>query len=100
MAETGNVSVRMFGLLREVRRERGLPISTHVTVPSDGVPAHEIALELELPVDRIEGVFCNHAIHDLGHVVHQGDTIAFVPFGTPGPHRFFLGLYDAGRHNE
>jgi nitroreductase len=52
-----------------------------------------------LPVDTIEGAFCNHSIHGLAHVVMRGDQVAFVPYGTPGPHRYFLGLYEAG-HEE
>ena len=100
MTENGNVSVRVFGMLREIRKEQGLPIRTMVTVPDEGLSAHDVAVGLDLPIDRIEGVFCNHSIHDLGHIVHPGDVIAFVPYGTPGPHRFFLGLYAAGHQND
>jgi molybdopterin converting factor small subunit len=91
------VLVRMFGMLREVRREQGLPASAEVRVPANGVSAGEIALDLGLQLELIEGVFCNHVIRPLTHTVRPGDEIAFVPYGTPGPHRFFLGLYDAGR---
>jgi hypothetical protein len=97
MAEHRTVSVKMFGMLREVRRARGLPASAEVVVPTEGVSAERVALDLGLPLDRIEGVFCNHTIHPVTQTVRPGDTIAFVPYGTPGPHRFFLGLYRAGR---
>ena len=59
-----------------------------------------IATRLDLPHDLIEGVFCNHTVYGLDHVIRPGDRIAFVPYGTPGPHRFTLGLYDAGRGNR
>ncbi len=96
MTVGGVVTVRVFGALREVRRQQGLPPTAKVVVGTQGLPATEVALTLGLPLDLIEGVFCNHTIYRLDHVVHPGDTVAFVPYGTPGPHRFFLGLYDAG----
>jgi hypothetical protein len=99
-AMSGNVRVRMFGALQAMRREQGLPTSTEADVPPNGVPAREIATRLGLPLERIEGVFCNHVVHGIGYVIHPGDDIAFVPKGTPGPHRFFLGLYAAGREKE
>jgi hypothetical protein len=94
------VSVRMFGILREVRRKRGLPATAAVTLPAEGISASRVAEDLELPLERIEGVFCNHTIYGLEHIVRPGDTIAFVPFGTPGPHRIYLGLREAGKNRD
>jgi hypothetical protein len=98
--EHGMVTVRMFGMLREVRREQGLPSTADVDVPAEGITAARIAQDLGLPVARIEGVFCNHSIHPLTRIVYPGDAVAFVPHGTPGPHRFMLGLYKAGHGEE
>lgn len=91
------VIVRMLGLLHTVRRERGLPDVVEMSLPDGGRVAAEIARELDLPLEKIEGVFCNHVVYDLGHVIRPGDTIAFVPQGTPGPHRYTLGLHRAGQ---
>lgn len=92
--------VRMFGALRALRRERGQADELALDVPATGVSARELAADLGLPIERIEGVFCNHVIHALDCVVMPGDEVAFVPVGTPGPHRYFLGLYRAGRESE
>jgi len=100
MPDTGRVTVRMFGVLCTLRKERGLPAETEIDVPAEGIPAREIAVALELPVERIEGIFCNHTVYGLGHVIRPGDRLAFVPFGTPGPHRYSLGLYRAGHEEE
>jgi hypothetical protein len=94
--EAGEVTVRIFGNLRLAREAAGLPCTLTTPVPAEGVSAREIAEFLGLPVDEIEGVFVNHVVYGLGVDVRPGDRIAFVPFGTPGPHRVFLGLYDAG----
>lgn len=90
-------TIRMFGLLHSIRQERSLPSVVDIDVPEEGVTARQLALDLDLPVDDIEGVFCNHIVHSLDHRIKPGDRVAFVPPGTPGPHRFMLGLYQAGK---
>jgi len=94
------VEVRVFGMLAALRSERGAPHKLDLEIAHDGESAAEIATRLELPHDLIEGVFCNHTVYGLDHVIRPGDRIAFVPYGTPGPHRFTLGLYDAGKGNR
>lgn len=96
----GPVTVRMFGALHTLRRERGLPTVVEAEVPEDGMSARDLARQLDLPVERIEGVFVNRIVYGLDHPVRPGDRVAFVPEGTPGPHRFFLGLYQAGRESK
>lgn len=96
MTETA-VTVRMFGLLHQFRTDRGLPTTVEVEVPAEGTTGRALALELDLPCDRIEGVFVNRTVFGIDHAIMPGDRVAFVPYGTPGPHRVFLGLYDAGR---
>lgn len=97
MADPTSVSVRMLGCLYSLRKERGLPTVVEVPVPDEGLTAQEIAEELELPLERIEAVFCNHVTYSLDHVIRAGDAVAFVPQGIPGPHRFTLGIHEAGK---
>lgn len=97
--DTRPVSVRMFGNLRRHRIEAGLPFTLDVTVSREGTSARELAEDLGLPCDEIEGVFVNHTVYDLDHPVRPGDEVAYVPYGTPGPHRLYLGLYKAGKHD-
>ena len=95
--DTPNTTVRMFGLLRAARSAAGLPCTVEVCVPSGGMPARTVAEDLGLDLAMIEGVFVNRTVYDIDHPVMPGDRVAFVPYGTPGPHRFYLGLYKAGR---
>ena len=97
MSDNSPVTVKLFGCLHTLRKAEGLPTTLEVEVPAAGREAYEVAEDLNLPLDRIEAVMCNHKTHDLGYVIHPGDTIAFVPRGTPGPHRFTLGIYHAGK---
>lgn len=94
-----NTTVRMFGALHTFRRERGLAPTTAVAIPPEGRTAHELARDLDLPLEKIEGVFVNHVVHGLDHLIQAGDRVAFIPTGIPGPHRFLLGIFAAGRQD-
>lgn len=96
MSQT-TTAIRMFGVLHTIRKQRGLEPTAHVELPPQGRTAREVALELQLPLEKIEGVFINHIVHDIDELLHPGDEIAFVPTGVPGPHRFMLGIYSAGK---
>ncbi|MEA5075998.1 MAG: MoaD/ThiS family protein [Coriobacteriia bacterium] len=85
------VTVRMIALLHTYRRERGLPVRVTFEVPSEGMAAITIARALELPIERIEGLFLNGRLVGLGAPVYPGDRVAFVPHGTPASHPAFFG---------
>ncbi|MDW7710721.1 MAG: hypothetical protein SCH98_09605 [Deferrisomatales bacterium] len=97
MPTEGTISVRLLGCLDTLSKERGDPVEVEVPLPPEGKPAWEVAEGLRLPLDKVEAVFCNRVVWDLDHVLRPGDRVAFVPRGTPGPHRFTLGIYSAGR---
>lgn len=97
---TGTVTVRLFGLLRSSCEELGLPVVLTTEVPDEGISARQLAVGLGLNPAVIEGVFVNHTIHGLSQLVMPGDRVGFVPYGTPGPHRVYLGLYEAGRSDR
>jgi hypothetical protein len=87
----------MFGALHTIRKGRGLASIAQILIPAEGRSARDIARELDLPLDKIEGVFVNAIVYDIDHLVLPGDRVAFVPTGVPGPHRFMLGVHQAGQ---
>ena len=91
------VEVRMFGLLHADCTERGAPTLLSVQVPAEGIAARDLARLVDAPLDLIEGVFCNGTVYGPGHLIMPGDRVAFVPKGTPGPHRVFLRPVSPGR---
>ncbi|MEW6486451.1 MAG: MoaD/ThiS family protein [Thermodesulfobacteriota bacterium] len=97
MSEAARASVRLLGCLHTLARERGQPSELEVSLPPEGKRADDVARQLGLPLEKIEAVFCNRVVRELDHVLRPGDRVAFVPRGTPGPHRFTLGIYAAGR---
>ena len=93
----GKAHVKMFGLLHTFRKERGLPSEAEVEVPDSGITAKSLAENMGLPLDMIEGVFLDHRVHPLSITVKTGDSIAYASRGIPGPHRFTLGIFHAGK---
>lgn len=87
----GVVEVRGFSFLKEIFDQRGWPFPMQVPLDGD-CTAEELAQRMELPRDKIEGVFINGMAGPLNRTVHPGDRVAFVPPGTPGPYRVILGL--------
>ena len=92
--------MRVFGSLRPERERLGLPVTFDIDVPACGTSGHDLAVSACLPTSKIEGVFVNHVVRPLGHVIMPGDRVAFVPYDTPGPHRYYLGLYAAGKSDR
>jgi hypothetical protein len=97
LEKTCPATVLLFGKLHTLCMGRGLPATIELELPEEGKSAEEILEGLCLPAGEVEGVFINHKVHSLDHLVLPGDRIAFVPRGTPGPHRYTLGLYNAGK---
>jgi len=100
VSDTGQVTARMFGALYTYRKEQGLPSTQTVAIPAEGITGAGLAETIGLPPELIEGVFINRVVCGLDELIHPGDRVAFVPYGTPGPHRYYLGLYDAGKHGH
>ena len=100
MTTGGYITVRMFGKLHSARRRKGLPAEARVWIPAEGLCATEVAKHLNLVLDDVEGVFCNHIVYALEHILLPGDEVAFVPTGVPGPHRFLLGIHAAGKSEK
>lgn len=94
------ITVLVFGSLRPSRTERGLPYEFAAEVPVEGITARELGEECGLPMERVEGVFVNHTVHGLGRRIMPGDRVGFVPNDIPGPHRYYLGLYNAGKDDS
>ena len=92
-----DVTMRIFGSLRPECDTQGLPYEFRLVVPETGITGIELASALGLPAEKIEGIFINRIVRPISNVVMPGDRAAFVPYDTPGPHRFFLGIYEAGK---
>lgn len=96
MITQANTTVRMFGALHTLRKDRGLEPKAEVCIPPEGCTARDLAKELDLPLGKIEAVFVNHVVYGLDRVIRAGDRVAFIPTGIPSPDRVLLGIHKAG----
>ena len=90
--KTNTVSIRIFGFLRKYMDDQALPYALEKEIGPEGKAACDIALELGIPPKEVEGVFVNGIIENIYDPVFPGDRVAFLPYGTPGPYRVFLGM--------
>lgn len=80
-----NTTVRMFGALHTVRKERGQESTVTVAIPAEGRTAYDLAGDLELPMNKVQAVFVNHKPYALDILIQPGDRVAFIPTGVPAP---------------
>jgi len=91
------VEMRVFGSLRRHLEEQGFPATMEMPMEEDESRAFDFALKVGLPPEEVEAVFCNGHVQNIYDPVHPGDRLAFLPYGTPGPYRAFLGIWKEGR---
>lgn len=87
---TQPADIRMLALLHTHQRSNGRPTRVRFAVPEGGMRAVEIAEDLKLPIDLVEGLFLNGALVGLGARVSPGDRVAFLSYGTPASHPAFF----------
>ena len=100
MERKENVTVRMFGTLHSLRRQRGLPSVQELSLPPQGKRAAEIARELDLPGESLGLIYHNHRPAGLQQLIRPGDRLAFVPKSSIGPHNGPLGFPLLGAAGE
>ena len=91
------VEIRVFGSLRRYLDEKGFAPVLKWHLEGSESRAFDLARELGLPPEEVEAVFCNGHVQNIYDPIHPGDRIAFLPYGTPGPYRAFLGIWREGR---
>ncbi|MDD5556623.1 MAG: MoaD/ThiS family protein [bacterium] len=59
---------------------------------ANGTTVLELIARCGLPEDEVDAVFLNGRIVPWNRELRDGDRVALVPPGTPGPYRVLLGL--------
>ena len=92
LSKANSISIRIFGFLRHYMDAQGLSYAFDKDINPKGKTACDIAVELYIPPEEIEAVFINGSVKNIYDSVFPGDRVAFLPYGTPGPYRVFLGM--------
>lgn len=90
------MEVRAFGLLRTYLKKDMIEIDP----PKEIKNGKELASHLGLPLDLIECLMVDGKAEDLDSDILGAQRLAFIPYGTPGPYRVFLGLKRECRHGQ
>jgi len=86
------ITFSAFSFLRPKLTGRGVCCSNGTLEISEGITVDELAERLGLEEGDVEAAFINGEITSLDSTLHDGDRVALVPPGTPGPYRVLLGI--------
>ncbi len=81
-----------FSFLQKKLKAQDRPYANVEVDVIDGGTAKDLVTAIGLEEADIEAVFVNGSVSSLDTVLGQGDRVAVVPPGTPGPYRVLLGM--------
>jgi len=76
--------------LRKPLREQGIDCCESAMTVAEGMTTACLLGRLGLARDAVEAVFINGKAGDFDAPLNDGDRVALMPPGTPGPHRVLL----------
>ena len=81
-----------FSFLQKKLKKNGFEYANaRITVPENH-RASDLIRSLKLEDQDVESVFINGKAGTFETVIREGDRIALIPPGTPGPHRLLFGI--------
>ena len=86
------ITFSAFSFLRPKLAGRGVCCSGATLEMPEGITVGELAARLGLEEGDVEAAFINGRITSVDSALHDGDRVALVPPGTPGPYRVLLGI--------
>ena len=86
------VSFNAFLSLRPKLDRMGTPCPQSELSLADGTTVLDLTQGVGLDPDEVEAAFVNGRVLPKDTVLKDGDRVALVPPGIPGPHRYLLGI--------
>lgn len=81
-----------FSFLQKKLKEQNRPYANASIGVAEGTTVTDLINDVGLEVQEIEAVFVNGSVTSFDTILHDGDRLALVPPGTPGPYRVLLGM--------
>lgn len=86
------ITFNAFSFLQKKLKEKGIEYTNaQMEIEPDSTPA-QLMQTMGLTARDVEVVFLNGRVAPFDTPIQDGDRLAFVPQGTPGPYRVFLGF--------
>ena len=87
------VRFRAFSFLREKLKAQNLGYHDVRMELEDGSSVEALISSVGLEPTDVEAAFVNERTQPVSTVLQDGDRVALVPPGMPGPHRVLMGVY-------
>ena len=81
-----------FSFLQNKLKAQNMAYSNVSMTLTDGTTPKALLQTLSLTREDVEVVFINGKVAPFSTALRDGDRVAFVPPGTPGPYRVYLGF--------
>lgn len=91
------ITFNAFSFLQKKLKKMNRPFINAEIEISDNETALSLIEKMNLNENDIEGVFINGRIKPKETTLENGDRVAFLPPGTPGPYRVLLGIRSSDR---
>lgn len=86
------ITFNAFSFLQKKLKARNLEFSNVKIEIKPATRARDLMEEMQLTDNDVEVVFINGRAKSTDAILSDGDRVAFVPHGTPGPYRVLLGF--------
>ncbi|HCY84142.1 MAG TPA: thiamine biosynthesis protein ThiS [Desulfobacteraceae bacterium] len=86
------ITFNAFSFLQKTLKEKNIPHKEAQMEIAENATPHTLMDKMGLDKTAVEAVFINGKVAPFDTVINDGDRVAFVPHGTPGPYRVFLGF--------
>ena len=81
-----------FNFLQKRLKEEKRPCMNALIDVADGSTVRSLITDMGLDLEDVEAVLVNGLAASVDQPLHDGDRVAFLPPGTPGPYPVLLGL--------
>ena len=93
-----SVTFNAFSFLQKTFREKNLEYANARLSLAEGTTPSDLMRRFALEDAEVEAVFVNGKVCPKETRLSDGDRVAFVPPGTPGPYRVMLGMIKRQGH--
>jgi sulfur carrier protein ThiS len=81
-----------FNFLQKKLKAEDRPCTNASIDVVDGATVRNLVMDMGLSAEDVEAVMVNGSIVSIDQALHDGDRVALLPPGTPGPYRVLLGI--------
>jgi sulfur carrier protein ThiS len=89
-----------FSFLQKKLKARNHPCVNATLDVAEGTKVEDLIAHMDLLPGDVEAVFVNGSIRPADTVLKDGDRVALVPPGSPGPYRVLLGMMGARKNRD